>query len=448
MAEKDRYIELAKQTVSFIQTRKVITSNGICWSVEDAWKGKDVFNDEISLYTGSAGVIRFFLQLSEYVSSDYKKALLQDSEAAAQYILYRWKHAPELTKCFTKWAYTTGYTGIADVILDLYQYIPKPEYLEFVENVVNELILDAKKADNGVGYYWSSYPSIVGDGGIILFLLRAAEKLQRQDWKEFAVEAGRNYLNKGIPYGRHGTYYIGVDPEYFHAGKEYIDPNFPMGTAGVGYVLLSLYEASKDSEFLRATEGIHDFLEEVACVRGHGVLLPHALPDKKDLFYLGYCHGPAGTCRFYYKLYQITGDPQALLWCERFGKGIIAEGALEHNTEGYWNVTNFCCGSAGILNLFLGIWAATGQERWLHYAEKMGENIEKSVTTEDQNGQLCSKWYLAMDRIRPEVLTTPIGWYDGAAGIAAALIQLESAKQGKFCAKRAVDDPFPGCFEK
>lgn len=34
------------------------------------------------------------------------------------------------------------------------------------------------------------------------------------------------------------------------AGDNYVDPNFPMGTGGIGFALLRLYEESKDEEFL------------------------------------------------------------------------------------------------------------------------------------------------------------------------------------------------------
>ena len=46
--------------------------------------------------------------------------------------------------------------------------------------------------------------------------------------------------------------YTGVDPTYFGAGKDYIDPNFPMGTGGIGFLMLKLYEVSGKKEFLDA----------------------------------------------------------------------------------------------------------------------------------------------------------------------------------------------------
>ena len=60
-------------------------------------------------------------------------------------------------------------------------------------------------------------------------------------------------------------------------------------------------------EFLDAVAGIPEYLRAAAVRQKYGHLLPHGLPKNPDLFYLGYCHGPAGTTRFLYKLYEITG---------------------------------------------------------------------------------------------------------------------------------------------
>lgn len=80
--------------------------------------------------------------------------------------------------------------------------------------------------------------------------------------------------------------YTGVDPTYFGAGKDYIDPNFPMGTGGIGFLMLKLYEVSGKKEFLDAVKGVPEYMDTVAVKMRAGKLLPHALPDRPDLFYL------------------------------------------------------------------------------------------------------------------------------------------------------------------
>ncbi|MFR3284793.1 MAG: hypothetical protein ACLTR6_11020 [Clostridium fessum] len=43
---------------------------------------------------------------------------------------------------------------------------------------------------------------------------------------------------------------------------------------------------------------------------------------------------------------------------EELVKGLEATGAPEKRSAGYWNTENICCGTAGLLNMYLGLWAA------------------------------------------------------------------------------------------
>ena len=40
-------------------------------------------------------------------------------------------------------------------------------------------------------------------------------------------------------------------------------------------------------------------------------------PAFKDIHYLGWCHGPPGTARLWYRLWQVTRDPRWLGWLAR-----------------------------------------------------------------------------------------------------------------------------------
>ena len=167
------------------------------------------------------------------------------------------------------------------------------------------------------------------------------------------------------------------------------------------------------------------------------------MPDRKDLFYLGYCHGPAGTNRFFYKLYEMTGEDRYKRYIDMLTQGVIDTGAPEVRTEGYWNTYNICCGTAGLLNMYLGLWAAFGDETYLEQAKRCGKVITDGATiTDGTEGRECA-WRFALDRVAPDVLSTPIGLFDGAAGIGAVLLQLVSAEKGQFHATRMLDDPFP-----
>ena len=57
------YLEIAKRTMNFINTRKRKGPEGIFWSLEDAAKGRPVYYDEICMYAGASGILCFLLGL-------------------------------------------------------------------------------------------------------------------------------------------------------------------------------------------------------------------------------------------------------------------------------------------------------------------------------------------------------------------------------------------------
>ena len=433
------YLEIAKRTMNFINTRKRKGPEGIFWSLEDAAKGRPIYYDEICMYAGASGILCFLLGLYD-VTKD--STYLDEAKEAGSYLKYRWENEPELRRNFSKYAFSSGWSGAGFALTRLYLVTGKKIYADTVASIISKMQKDARPGKNGKGYTWSTFPGIVGDGGTILFLIYAARVYKNPKWKEFALLAGENLLEQRRE-DKSGCWYPGVDPSYFGADDNYIDPNFPMGTAGIGFVLMKLYEAGNDPKYLEGNKGIAEFMDSVAVKKGNGKLLPHGLPDRKNLFYLGYCHGPAGTVRYYYKMYEATGDLKYKEKLESLVKGLEAVGAPRIRSEGYWNTYNLCCGTAGILNMYLGLWAAFGDEKYLKQAEKCGEELAEHGIFESVDGTDQAKWSFALDRIAPGKKSTPIGCFDGAAGIGLALLQLYQAEKGEFHVARFLDDPFP-----
>lgn len=437
------YMEEARKAAVYINTRKVQTPHGLVWSLEDARIYLSNYYDEICMYAGSTGIAHFYVQLYEATG---EKNYLEDAREAARYIIWRWDHKRDLAKCFSKYAFTTGYGGVAVFLDELYRLTGEEEYRRVIFEIAEAAMADAIPEENGEGYSWGSYPGVVGDGSAILLLLKLGREFEQPRWREFALRAGRYYLNKGHSYEKGGRYYLGVDPKYFGAGEDYIDPNFPMGTCGIGFLLLRLYEESGDRSFLDAVDGIHDFVKAVALENEEktAALLPHGLPNRPDTYYLSYCHGPVGSARFYHELYKVTKDPEALQWEEKLLNGIIETGAPELHSNGYWYILCLCCGTAGMVNTFLGKWAASGDKRYSDWAERSARVLltdGQRFLTED--GQVATKWNQAFAYVAQNQVTANIGMYDGAAGIGWALLQFGLAAKGEFHAARALDDPYP-----
>ena len=123
--------------------------------------------------------------------------------------------------------------------------------------------------------------------------------------------------------------------------------------------------------------------------------------------------------------------------------GMESLGVPAKQSAGYWNVLNICCGTAGILNMYLGLWAAFGEDRYYEKAQECKKILLDRAIYEETEAGLTAKWQFALDRVAADVLTTPIGFLDGAAGIGAMLLQMHGAENGNFKAMRAIDDPFP-----
>ena len=81
-----------------------------------------------------------------------------------------------------------------------------------------------------------------------------------------------------------------MDPSYPR-----LMPNFSHGTAGVAFFLARLYEETREEEYLDAALAGAKYLLSIAKTDGDACLIFHDEPDDKDLYYLGWCHGPVGT---------------------------------------------------------------------------------------------------------------------------------------------------------
>ena len=102
------YLEIAKKTMNFINTRKRKGPEGIFWSLEDAAKGRPIYYDEICMYAGASGILCFLLGLYDATK---ESAYLEEAEEAGAYLKYRWENEPELKRNFSKYAFSSGWSG-------------------------------------------------------------------------------------------------------------------------------------------------------------------------------------------------------------------------------------------------------------------------------------------------------------------------------------------------
>ncbi|GAB2958102.1 hypothetical protein GCM10027203_73550 [Nonomuraea fastidiosa] len=413
----------ALSTARWIRSAAVDDEDGRHWRANPDRHGRSAVPPRPrSLYSGAAGIVLFFLELAAATGND---SYLEDARCGAQWLAATWRREDDLSLHH-------GRTGIMVALMEA-GWALGDERLDAEAAAIAETIVDGGRTRvDGPG--WTFDPALSGDGGIVLGLLRAAARFGEPAYEAAAVEAGLRIAGLPVPGGRHG----GLDG----LPSDAISPGFLTGSAGIAFLLARLYGVSGDERFLRAARSGAAFIREVS-VTGEGrALVPHHVPRTGELFYAGFCSGAAGVARMFYELHRVTGDLDDLDWMERLALGVVDSAAPPRRTPGYWNSACQCCGTAGLVELFVGLWAITGRASCLEFARTLAADLVARADDHDGGGY---RWYQAYRRVRPGEVSADTGYMVGAAGIGAALLHLDAAGQPDQ-ARRVLllpDNPFP-----
>ncbi|MGW7483347.1 lanthionine synthetase LanC family protein [Nonomuraea muscovyensis] len=407
----------------WIRSAAVDDGHGRWWRANPDPRGRSAVTPESwSLYSGSAGVVLFFLELAAATGHE---AYLEDARAGARRLAATWRRQGDLSL----------YHGLTGVMIALMEagWALGEESFEVEARAVADLIVERRREIGG-GVGWSPDPAQRGDGGIVLGLLRAAAHLGVPAYEQAAVEAGLRIARLPVPGHRFG--------DCADLPVDAVTPGFLAGTAGTAFLLARLYGITGETRFLRAARSGADFVREISTVTGACALVPHHVPQARTLHYLGFCSGSAGVARMFYELHQVSGDPGDLDWVERLARGIVKAGVPYRHSEGFWNTACQCCGTAGLIELFVGLWAATGRPAHLDFARTLAGHLVGRASGHDGRGY---RWYQAYRRLRPEEVSADTGYMVGAAGIGTSLLHLDAAGQADR-PRRVIllpDNPFP-----
>lgn len=449
----------ARAAAEFIGNQAVTAEKGIYWQAQADRDQKLPVN--LDLYNGSAGIVLFYLQLAKVLGDDaYRNAAI----AGGEYIVnefektqYRYQMPAGIFNgpYGNSWGlYYGGLAGIAFSLLELGKAFQSPAlgngaFRTAALKITERIAREATRLD--IGVIWSGYSNITQDGGTILYLLRAAEEFNRPEWKDLAIQGAKAIAATEVTVNERYIRFAGDKKlleslakfpalaSSLNIGADSFFPDFGYGTAGLSYVLAKIAGLTGDAELLEKAEKSADYVASLATNTGNGRLVPYLYPDTTgSLHYLGFCHGPVGTARTYVLLYQLTKKEKYRDFYLGLVEGLIEAGAPEHHSAGFWHNHCACCGTAGFINLFLGVWGETGDRKYLEYADRSAQVIIGNAT---YNGKEAV-WYQAFSRIDPNLITADIGLYNGAAGIALSLVQTASALQGKFDPLRLPDEPY------
>jgi|ERR1041384_1324078 lantibiotic modifying enzyme len=410
------YLDTALKAAHWIQASADYTDQGKVWRADP----RDAKSVSETLYSGNPGIVLFFI---EAYRSTGDQDFLKEARDGADHLLAVFSHEKES-------GLYEGIAGIGLALIETFKATGDQKYRQGASQCAALLAVRAKSA--GKGIEWNDTTDIISGGaGIGLFLLYASRELNEPSFRGLAVRDAYRLIELGQS-EKNGLKWA-MSPSFPR-----LMPNFSHGTAGIAYFLATLYGQTKQREFLDAALAGAKYLQAIARTEGDVCLIFHNEPEGKDLYYLGWCHGPVGTARLFYRLYQVTGDRAWMDWVKRSARGILQSGIPERQTPGFWNNVSQCCGSAGVAEFFLSLYQVTRDRAYLGFSKRVAEQIRAKGTL-DRN---TAKWIQAEHRIKPDLLVAQTGYMQGAAGIGMLFLHLDALQRGRKASIVFPDSPF------
>ena len=286
-----------------------------------------------------------------------------------------------------------GECGVGLLFLSLYDAIGDPSWLDRAVSVsrsVGQLPFDSPDLIHGTagrGLYHSWVYGLAGEGEDLALANGAAEHLR----------ATCTWAPKGpfwvIPrsYGFDDRFYCGI----------------AHGSAGVAYFLSQLMRVTDGEPFLGLLDSILGGLYELAWRDSEGGGLDW--PDSVDGDFRDgvWCHGSAGIAQTFLAVHEVL--PSAVSLVDAIA---AAESALAHAHR--LDATQ-CHGLAGLMELYLNLYAATDDREHLQVATWLGDRMRSCFIAETAEGFMVRSD--APAALTPEFMV-------GSSGAASALARL------------------------
>ena len=390
---------------------------------DGGWRAAEGGPADASLYTGAPGVLLFLAELHRRVPDGAERdAVRGEIESGVRFVADRVEPAA-LARNFGLY---TGLAGTA-VALDRCAAAIGPGPVTPVCERALALVREGAK-EAGAGVEWDASLDIIsGSAGIMLALLASGSP----DDLALARKAGDRLIEQAIP-----------DPPGarwpFQAGATRNMPNFSHGNAGVAFALATLGQATGERRFLDAAVAGAEYLcARADTTEGFRVFYDNIITP--PIHYLGWCHGPVGTARLFWRLHQVQAQrPEWARTVHDCARAVMSSGIHEHADCGFWNNLGVCCGNAGVALFFLDLARATGREDYAAYARQHADLIDaRAERTADG-----TKWTFAEHRRRPAELAAQTGLMQGAAGIGLMFVALDAHERGAPPPGALPDNPF------
>ena len=416
----DTYVDAAHRVREWLKATALRGPHGLTWAANPL----DLKTESYDLYNGMPGVVLFLL---EYAHATGDRQALADAASAADTIVHVVANTP-VEKLGT--GLYVGASGLAYVLRETWLATDNPKYRAAALGAL-KLVQDAANPV-GDGVEWSATTDIIsGNAGTGLTLLAFSDRLGDDSLLDLARRAARRAAALGI--AEHGGLKWAMNPTFARRM-----PNFSHGTAGVAYFLATVAERSRDDQLRDVAAQGAAYLRNVGTrTERDGWKVFHSEPGNESLYYLSWCHGPAGTARLYRRLGLNAKYAAHDREVPRLARGIVDSGVPERS-PGYWNNISQCCGNCGIVEFFTALHRHTRNQEYLTFAKRVMDDV-MSRATEDGRGL---KWIQAEHRVQPQLLIAQTGLMQGAAGVGLALLHLDGATAGRANRITLPDDPW------
>ena len=415
-----KYFNAALGAARWLRATALVTPTGTSWPAVPP----DAKTVQHSLYTGFPGVVLFFIELARATGDRTWLDLATSGADQLAAALPDEKAGDESTGLYT------GLAGIAYTLEEADRARGESRYRAAIRKALGTIV--ASGHDAGAGVEWNDSTDIIsGSAGTGLYLLRASKTLGDASAREAAIRAGRRLIEREFRNG---------DTSFWMASSSFPRnmPNFSHGTAGVAYFLATLAAETRDQAFADAAVHGGRYLQSIATpTDGDGRRIFHNDPDGRELFYLSWCHGPAGTARLFHRLGAVTGDRSWSAYVPRLAQGIVGSG-VPQRSPGFWNNISQCCGNCGVSDFFVSLHGLTGDASHLAFAQRVANDTLDRATAEGDG----YKWVQAENRVSPNVVLAQTGLMQGAAGVGLSMLRLDGALRGRKPTIVLPDAPF------
>lgn len=419
----DRYLDAAREGFNFIEAQRA--SGREIWRISDDPDARTSH----TFYYGSAGVILLLLELHAATTA---RGFLDQAVRAGDEVRDHLERVEWLSVNAS-----TGWAGYAFVLSALAKATGLDRFRASAASCIERIGAASAALGKGIGWIepmpYSEMTGVTGDrelydpstgaAGVVMTLLAAHREGLHDSALTWAKAAGERLLEvaESDPDGL--RWRMMADMPWPAS-----TPNFAHGGAGVGYAMLEVHRATGETRFLDAAAAAARYVMSRSHPMGASArLVCHNEDVTPPIYYLGCCHGPAGTGRLLAELHAQTGETAWMEQLDQLVAGVEHLGAPEQRSPGFWQNHGQCCGDAGLGEFALLLWRRLGRGVHRDLAIRCGDSIlARGELAGDQR-----RWIQAEHRYRPDFLQAQTGYMQGAAGIASFLVHLATTLDGR-----------------